>query len=1143
MIRSTLIATVSFLGILISGLAQDGDFTMTSELANGDIYKISVTESGVHKIDFDFVNSLNIEPAILANIHIYGQGGGLVPRLNSAERVDDVSEITLKAVGLDDGTWDAQDYVLFYAEGAEAWKSDANSIVFHDNPYCATNYYYIKFGGSQLNTISESTSNIATEVYSTYHDYQRFEENKVNLLGESSAHIASGQLWFGDQFKNTRQRVYTDKFDFQNVVQDSKVLFTFSGAARSSASSTMVVDFAGQSMTNGYSSTNVTNIDSPYARLETSTMEFVMESNPSVMFDYLLNSDGESSFWLDYIDLVLEKELTYNSGQLYITHEDMVLHDGVGFSIESSQSGITVWDVTDHFDTKSLPLVSDGSTHQFYTNNDSLLRRFVVFQESAVALEPGFVEQVENQNLHGIEAADMLIIYHSDFATAAERIAEHRRTYNGYNVELVDVDIIWNEYSSGRVDPAAIRDLIRMLHDRDQSFRFVLLVGDGTYDYKNIKGLSDNLNFIPVHETIESLRPIYAYPTDDFYTLLDDDEGEEGNTGLGGDVDIAIGRLPVNTIAEADGLVNKIIYYETSASCFGPWRTDFTYCADDGNGTLHISDCNSIAVGMEEEHPKYVYDKVFFDAYKQESTPGGERYPEATEDIVNNVQAGQLVTCYLGHGGPKGWAQERVLQTSHINSWDNLDAMTVMITATCSFAGYDDPEIKSAGEHAILNEKGGVVSLLTTTRSVFTNANKALTKASWEQLFSEVTMGENSIGEALMRAKNTIMGDSNVENTRKYTLLGDPAMELAIPTYNIKLTKLNGINVDENTVDTLSALEKISIEGQVEENSQLLTDFNGELFIRLFDKENQVQTLRNDSESGSFTFGLRNTILFKGKASVVDGKFSTEFIIPKDINFDYGEGKFAFYATDWTRDAAGFYDEMIIGGSLDGNIVDNEGPQIELYMGDYSFVKGGRTDADPILIAQLTDDNGINVSNTSIGHDLKATLDDDTQQSHIVNDFYTAELDDYTKGEVRYQFRDLAEGLHTVEFVAWDILNNSSTEQLDFLVSKGDSESLTNVFNYPNPFSNLTNFSVEHEGVNGDIEIFINIFDNTGKSITTLQYNKQSSGFREVDMEWSGRDRAGNKLPAGLYHYQIQLNELETNTTKTSDFQKLVIIY
>lgn len=1129
------------IGSFIQSHAQE--FKETSVFASGDIYKIKVSKTGIHKIDFNFISGLDVSSATASNIHIYGQGGGIVPRLNSANRVDDIAELKIKSVGLQDGNWDSGDYILFYAEAAETWKTDGSSIDFHNNPYCGDNFYYIKFEGSGQSQMQEAESKVALQNFKSYHDYQRYEENMVNLLGESTGHIASGQVWFGDQFKNTRQRSYTGQFDFNNAIVGSDVAFTFSAAARSSSSSTMEINFGNQTTSNVFPSTNVTNIDSPYARLQTPRMQFQFEANPSIDLNYLPNGDSESSLWLDYIDIVLEKEINYTSGEMYISNNGMKDYESVSFTIASNQSSVDVWDVSEHLDTRELRVESIGNQHTFTSANDSLLRRFVCFQESAVNLKPELVGQIENQNLHGIEAADMVIIYHNKFKTAVERIAEHRRLHNGYNVVLVDVDLIWNEFSSGRVDPAGIRDMTRMIHERDESFKFVLLVGDGTYDYKNIKGQSEDLNYIPVHETIESLRPIYAYPTDDFYTLLDANEGVEGNTGLGGDVDLAIGRLPVNTTEQADGVVNKIIHYETSSACYGPWRTDFTFCADDGNGTLHVSDCNSIAVDMEEEHPKYVYDKVYFDAYKQISTPGGERYPEASEDIVNNVQSGQLVTCYLGHGGPKGWAQERVLQASHINAWDNLDAMTVMITATCSFAGYDDPEIISAGEQVILNAKGGVVGLLTTVRSVFTNANKALTKASWEELFSEVSSGNNSIGEGLMRAKNSIVGGSNIENTRKYTLLGDPAMQLAIPKNNIRLTTLNGIPTNSSSIDTLSSLERVVIEGQVENNGVLLEDFNGELFIRLFDKENSIQTLQNDAESGLYTFGLRNTILFKGKASVNNGKFATEFIIPKDINFDFGEGKFVFYATDWSRDAAGYYDEMIIGGSIDGSIVDNEGPEIELYMGDYNFANGGRTDENPILIAELTDENGINVSNTSIGHDLKATLDDDTQQSYIVSEYYTAELDDYTRGEVRYPFRGLTEGKHTVEFVAWDILNNSSTKTLDFIVSKGDIESLTNVFNYPNPFSSITNFSFEHGGADGDIDIFINIFNSSGKIVTTLQYNRLSSGFREVDMEWRGSDRLGSKMPAGIYHYQIQLNELATNTTRTSDFKKLVIIY
>lgn len=1115
-----------------------------SVLNDGQIFKIAIAESGVYKIDSDLISQMGFSSSDAAKIKVYGQRGGVVPQANAAYRVEDLAEIPVMSLGLEDGNWDQGDGILFYGEGANAWKIQQNAMVYEDNPYETVNYYFVKLTNSAPKQIDTNSDQVNNQVFSQFTDYQRFEEDKFNLLGESVSHQGSGKTWYGDQFKNTRERSYTTVFDFNGVVPNSQIDIKLDGAARSSSNSTIQYQYGSQVESLGFSGTDVSDIDSPYAKPAVKNFTFDFEADASHRIEFLLNGDEESSFWLNYLEAKASKQLSFDGNEMHFTNEEMVDHSACGFELTTTNQEAIIWDVTDPVNvTRQVTSFQNGKM-TFYSANANQMRQFFVFKTNGNIAQPELVGEVENQNLRSISRADMLIVYAEPFAEAANRLAEHRRVYNDFEVELVEVSKIWNEFASGRQDPSAIRDLIRMIYTKDNQFQYVLLIGDGSYDFRNVKELDNPGNYIPVFETEEALRPIYAYPTDDFYVLMDEDEGLEGGNGLTGDNDLAIGRLPVNSADQANGLVNKIIHYETSQSCFGPWRTDLTYAADDGNGTLHISDCNSIAESTEDDHPQYIYNKVFFDAYQQISTPGGERYPEATEDIYNNVQSGQLITCYLGHGGPKGWAQERVLQASHINDWDNLDAMTVMITATCSFAGYDDPELISAGEHAILNSKGGVVSLLTTVRSVFTNGNKALTKASWVELFKAgIADRDNTIGDALRRAKNSITGDAAVENTRKYSLLGDPAMKLANPTYDVELTHINGASVDSGELDTISALEQITIQGLVTDNGIVLEDFNGEVFVRLYDKENQINTLQNDAESGPYTFKLRNTLLFKGKATVVNGEFTLEFILPQDINFDFGEGKFIFYATDYIVDASGAFDSIVIGGSLDGSITDNVGPTIELFMGNYNFQNGGTTNTDPLLIARLSDEHGINVSNTSIGHDLKATLDEDTQQSYIVSEYYEAELDDYTKGEVRYPFKDLEEGFHSVEFIAWDILNNSSKATLDFVVSTNDLETLNNVFNYPNPFSDETNFAFDHLGVEGDTEVSLLIFDSSGKKVKSLQYNHAASGFREVNITWDGTDTSGNKLHSGIYFYQIQLKDLKNQNTLTSEFQKLVILY
>lgn len=1136
--RTTLFTFI--LGLISAvGFSQ---FTYESILSEGDIYKIEINESGIYKLDREFVNSLNLNGEA-SNLAVYGQRGGIVPQLNSDDNgIDDMQELATHRVGLTDGSWDNGDYILFYAEGADTWKCDPKAGTYLDhNIYDLANYYYLKITDAPK-TIQEEGGINADIVYHEYTKYQRYEEDNFNLLDESPSHYPGGKAWYLDIFRNTRERNYTDRFDFTGLVQGSMMSFEATGAARSSAFSTITLNVNDASKSAMAGTVNYADGDSRFAHEVNLNTEIEASTFMDISVFYPENGDSEGAFWLDYIEVEAQIEANYTGRPIFLTHRDMDQYNSVGFDIDGGQN-IIVWNLSDHHGVTQLG--SNNGVFTSITGGDFM--NYVAFDPNNINLTPTLIGQVENQNLHGIERADMVIIYHQTFADQAAQLAAHRRQLNGFIVETIDIDLVWDEFSAGKVDPSGLRNLFKMLYQRDPAFKYAVLMGDASFDPRNIKNSENPGNLIPVYEKSESLQPIFSYPTDDYYALLDEGEGEETTAKdiLAGDLDIAIGRFPVNTAEEAQGMVNKVIAYETSPDRFGPWRTEVLFAADDGNGTLHIGDSDHIARDVKTEVAEVHQTKVFFDAYNQVSTPGGERYPDATNDLFNEVQQGKLITCYLGHGGPKGWAQERVLQVEHINDWDNMDNMTVMITATCSFAGYDDPGLISAGEHAILNPKGGVAALLTTVRSVFTSSNEALTRRTWETLLDN-TDPEVRIGDAFAQAKSSFESESTVSNSRKYTLLGDPAMRLAVPRFDIIPEMLNGISIESSESDTLlSALERGTITGSIKdlsgENSPTIEDFNGELFLTIYDKDTRVNTLVNDSESKAFSFDAQNTILFKGKSQVTNGQFSIDFVLPQNIKFELGRGQMYFYAMDLDNeiDAAGQSSQFTIGGSLADDNTDNIGPDIELFMNTYAFKDGGTTTPDPVLIATLFDESGINLSNTSIGHDLKATLDGDVNQSYVVNDFYEGSLDDYRRGEIRFPFRDLELGEHRVELTAWDILNNRNTAELSFVVSDGSLETLINVINYPNPSQDQTSFAFEHDGDAGDVLITIHIFDTQGKNVDILQYNRPSEGSKEVNLIWRHGDK---NILSGIYVYRIEMQHLETNQTKVSDLQKLVII-
>ncbi len=682
-----------------------------------------------------------------------------------------------------------------------------------------------------------------------------------------------------------------------------------------------------------------------------------------------------------------------------------------------------------------------------------------------------------------------------------------------------------------------------MIHDRTDKFKYLILIGDSSFDFKNLNELQNNNDFIPSYQTIQSIRPIEAFPSDDYFGLLSDNEGGD----LKGALDIAVGRFPVRTLIEAENTVQKVINYDSSPESLGDWRNRITFVADDEDGNTHVNQADRIATIVDTTYQDFNIGKIYFDAFRQVSSSGGETYPDVQASINSSVFKGQLITNYLGHGGPTSWAQERVLQEADISAWANDDRPTLFVTATCSFTAYDDPNRVSAGEQTFLKPQGGAIGLFTTTRAVYSSSNERLTRATFNTVFEKFDNGDYApIGEILRVAKNSNAADTVDINARKFVLMGDPSMKLAMPQYNVVTTQINGSPVN-GALDTLSALAEVSISGIITDASgNQLTGFSGTVFPTVYDKEQTVTTLGNDPGSSPKDFQLRKNILFKGAASVTNGAFSFSFVVPKDIDYSFGPGRISYYAHDGvSEDASGYYEGFTVGGTSANAVQDDTPPIVDLFMDDNEFVFGGLTSPDPVIYVELSDDNGINVAGSGIGHDLTAVLDENTQNTIVLNDFYEAEVDDYRKGIVRYPLNNLEPGRHTVRVKAWDIANNSGEGYTEFVVAEDAETVLDRVLNYPNPFTTNTEFQFEHNLAGRQVAVMVQIFTVSGKLIKTIHADMFAEGNRITGIQWDGKDDYGSDIGRGVYLYKVSLKPIDDNNgsdAAESDFEKLVIL-
>ena len=1119
------------------------DYAANSVLSKGDIYKLEIKETGIFRITYDYLKGLGLNPDNIdpSKIQLYNNGEGRLKQLVDDKYTDDLVEIPYHASGLDDGKFEKSDFILFFAGGPDKWSFNTirKQWEFDKNIYSSVNYCFLRTGvekGLRINyqNITESPVYVTdkTDVFAV------FESDNINLLGSNIKTSGSGQEWYGDNISNNTERDFSDKFSsfIYDKTDGLNVRVIFAGRNRTSSKLYIKPDNKVNEI--NVNSVQVDDVEATYAQKIDNSQFLIPEIEK---FKIKIQFTGESG-WLDKIEVNGRKKADFNGSLLYLTDKNSPENKISAFNISNFTQDVLVWNIGDIANISGYQYVLNGSSAQLiYKNTGNTI--FVAFDRNTAFPAPGKSEKILNQDLHSISDADMLIVYNKDFEIPASELANYRGERSKIKVYAIDQEKIFNEFSCGKKDPTAIRDFVRMLKIKNSQFGYLLLFGDGSYDQRGI--VTGNDNFITVYETPGSLDPINSFPTDDYFGMISLGDG----TSLSGDLDISVGRFPVRTLQQAENSVQKLIDYETNPEYYGDWINNFTFAADDedeGYDSAHFFGAEKISSNLEQIYPTANINKIYIDAYSQEQNAGGQRYPEVNNEINANFFKGMFMFIYFGHGGPKGLAQERIMQIEDITSWNNKTKLPLLLTATCSFTGFDDPAVNTAGEETFLKDKGGVISLITTVRAVYSSSNDALVKSIFDAIFATETSRYLPVGEILRLAKNKLTSDTN--NKRKFLLFGDPSMRLKFPEYKVLTTEINGKPAGNsvNVVDTLSAMENTIIKGMITDSSdKMISDFNGKINLTIYDKVQKLKTKANDhqnQENYIREFELQKNILFKGLAEVKNGEFELAFILPKDINYKFGNGKISYYAIDEElNQAAGYFTGFIIGGTANSIVSDNEGPEIELYMNDRGFASGGITNSEPVLLGFLEDESGINITGMSIGHDLTAELSNDDNKI-ILNDFYQSELNNYKKGSFKFPLSMLDPGKYTVSVEAWDIFNNKSERTLDFVVIDNSDQTLKHVLNFPNPFTSRTNFRFEHDLPDNNLDIVINIFSMSGKLVKTIERNAFATGFQVSDIEWDGTDDFGSKLANGVYVFKIKVFSKEYNIMRESKFEKLVII-
>jgi hypothetical protein len=1104
----------------------------SSVLQSGKWYKVAVTKDGVYKINRGLFKKMGFDPSGTdpRKIKIYGNAGGMLPQANSSPRPNGLTELSLFVDGESDGTFNSDDYILFYAQGPDKhyFNEDKGIFFYEKNLYSDKNYYFITVSDDNGKRIKTSPS-----IPGTFPVINQFENFHYHENDEHSE-LKSGREWYGERFDLSIE--FTKTVNLEDIIPESTIKLVSDVMAQSYSASSFSVFMNNTAVLKQDVSAVFNTQYGIKGRDRRDTVQFSANSvsahttsSQQIKYSYTRAISGRSIGYLDYFLLQVTQYLNLSSQQLSFRSGSSLNNPVSTFEMGQVTLNTSVWDVSNPSSPVLQP-VKFSANKLTFNSITSALKEFIAFSS---APSPELVGNVPNQDIRNMTVPNLVIVTSPTFKAEALRLAEHRTNQYEISTSVVTTEEIYNEFSSGRQDVTAIRDFVKVLYDKGPSTLMALLImGKGSYDYK--MRVKNNTNLVPIYESRNSLSPLQTYSSDDYYSFLQDHEGEWGeDPAVNHTMDISVGRLPVKNPKEALEVVDKLISYDASPNRFGKWRKEIVFVADDGDpGYVFQVDAENMIKSISLNNPEIHTKRIFLDNYPQVSSPSGQSSIETSKLIEKSFYDGALVINYTGHGNERVWSQEKIFEDLNIVKLEN-ERLPLLVTATCEFGRQDDPGLISGAELCMLRKDGCAIGLVTGSRPVFALTNYELNQAFYTAFFQKENDRYLSLGEIFRRTKNNSL--SGVFN-RNFSLIGDPTIQLAIPQHPINLTNITTASGST----TLSALSNVTVKGAVmSHDNQVMNDFDGVVEATLFDKQTSFVTLGD--ENPPFEFSQWQNALFRGKATVKRGEFEFQFVVPKNINYQLGNGNLSLYAFDSIRniDATGASQNFRIGSSEGNYEADVTPPVLNLYLADTTFIFGGITNSNTVLIGRLFDEHGINISNYGVGNEILGTLDQ--SQTFSLNDYYEADLDNFRKGTITFPLNKLMPGKHTFLVKAWDTYNNPVQSSIDFTVSDHENLLIESFGNYPNPFQKDTKLFFTHNRPGDDLAATIRLCDLTGRVIGSYEMTVTNSTYRVEfpDINWftlEGKTRSG-----GLYFAQLLLRSL-TDGSKSEKVAKMIML-
>lgn len=1107
-------------GLLTSAWADSSRYASESVLNSGKWVKIQVAEDGIYKLTAADLKKMGFSN--LDKVAVYGYGGWPLDEDFSTTYIDDVPEVAV---------WRSADYLLFYGKGPRKWEysSSDKSFIHTNNPYSNYGYYFVTEKETTGRTMEKAASAAgATLQVTTFDDYVLHEEELVSVN-------SSGRELYGESFTSTLSRDFT--ISVPGITNDEGKA-TLSFISRGNGTITMNVD--GNALISG--SVSVPSDEYEVARELYRERAWMADKGETVKVNIGYSTTGHKNVHLNYFRLQMKRQLKVYDNYTFFRSLS-ARGNASRFVIQGADASTLVFDVTDGVNPQQMETSLNGTELSFSIPASASLREFVVVKPSQIKA-PVTVGEVANQNLHALPQQDMIIIAQPNFTTQAERLAEAHRTKDNLTVRVVTPESIYNEFSSGTPDATAYRRFMKMFYDRKTSEadapKYLLLFGDGSFDNRKLTSAwksVDMSNMLLTYQTENSLSS-QSYVIDDYFGFLDDADNKKSLQNK--KLCLGIGRFPIRTVEQATQMVDKVISYMENRNT-GSWKNNLCFMADDGSNTdgfmtEHMEFADQLAGYVESEHPEFLVNKLYYDAYKKDMTAG--TYPDVRSGLQKLLKDGLLLFNYTGHGGTTALSDEKVLTQTDINQF-TYTHLPVWVTATCDFTRFDDLNT-SAGEDVFLNKSSGGIALFTTVRVAYSRPNFPINDNVIRNLFERNNGRRRTLGEVMQATKNTL---SSVYKLG-FCLIGDPAVKMAYPEFGMKVTTVNGQSVDGNSI-SFKALEKITVEGEVlDASGQLVTDFTGIVNPTVKDSKVTVTCLKNSNkdDSPAFTFTDYPNTIFIGNDSVRNGKFSFTFTVPKDISYSNLQGKMNLYAVDTEsgNEAQGNFDNFIVGGTSDTAETDTIGPEIRaLYLNDTTFVDGGQVNTTPYFVAELWDKSGVNITGSSVGHDMMLVIDESTVLSYNLNSYYELLPGEDGTGIVKFPIPALEPGKHTAEFWVWDILNNSTVRTFTFEVVEGLKPFLFDVIATPGIAREQVTFHLMHNRPESRMRVGIMVYDLAGRQLWKHEESGTSGLFENYTVSWD-LTSGGARMRPGVYIYRAAIST--DNSKDATKARKFIIL-